>query len=499
MKKGIANMNQHPKWYSWLISLIIGIAVSLRLVVYFQNRALFLDEANVCMDIISKDYFGLFQIYESGQQMPPFVAIFIKSFSLALGNNEYALRLFSLIIGLASVFLFFILSKKFIKTTFGLLFTNWLFATSYLLIQYATEAKQYGTDVFITMLLILLATRNPEKEFSLKSIIAWMTLGTVAVWFSMPSIFVLASIGFYWLLHQKDVIKNKPAKVLPIIIIGSSWLLSFGLYYYILLAPGLNQGSLISYHEPYFLPIFPTDLASLNQWISIQFEILRSTIGKTGVAIALGIILFLSGWYVCFKDNWKKGSLLLIPILLAWLASGLGKYSLIPRLALFYLPISLLIMGYAIDGIYEWGKSYVRWILGILLILVASNQDGFDMFWKPLTIDEIKPVLEHMSTHAAQDDLIYIHFEGIAAFKFYTQYHDDKNTRFNLAEKPTIYTRWDTKHPDIPQPHPKRVWLLFAHTEDKPKARLIQKFLPTYDKKEQIESVRASCVLLEKK
>ncbi|MGK0389390.1 MAG: hypothetical protein ACI94Y_002130 [Maribacter sp.] len=492
-------MNHLPKWYSWLISLVLGIAVSLRLVVYFQNRALFLDEANVCMDIISKDYFGLFQIYESGQQMPPFVAIFIKSFSLALGNNEYTLRLFSLIIGLSSVYLFFILSKKFIKTIFGLLFTNWIFATSYLLIQYATEAKQYGTDVFITMLLILLATRNPEKEFSTKNMIGWMTLGAVAVWFCMPSIFVLAGVGFYWLLHQKNLIKHQPQKVLPIIIIGSSWLINFGLYYYILLSPALSQDSLVSYHEPYFLPIFPTDLASLDKWTSIQFEILRSTIGKTGIAVAAGIILFLSGWYFCFKDNWKKGILLLAPILLAWLASGLDKYSLIPRLALFYLPISLLIMGYAIDGIYQWGKSYIRWILGILLILVASHQDGFDMFWKPLTIDEIKPILEHISENANKNDLIYIHFEGIAAFEFYTKYHDDKDSRFNLSENPAIYTRWDTKHPALIQPYPKRVWLLFAHTEEKPKAKMTQKFLLLYDKKEQIESVRASCILLEKK
>jgi hypothetical protein len=75
-------MNHLPKWYSWLILLILGIAVSLRLVVYFQNRALFIDEANVCMDIISKDYFELFQVYESGQQIPPFVAIFIKFFGM---------------------------------------------------------------------------------------------------------------------------------------------------------------------------------------------------------------------------------------------------------------------------------------------------------------------------------------------------------------------------------------------------------------------------------
>lgn len=489
----------NKKWYKWLISLILGIAVSLRLVVYFQNRALFIDEANVCMNIISKNYFGLFQPYEFDQYMPPLIAVFIKSFSLALGNNEYALRLFPLIIGLGSVYLFFLLSKQFIKTTFGLLFTNWIFATSYLLIQYATEAKQYGIDVFVTMLLILLIAKNPARDFSIKNTIGWAVLGAVIVWFSMPSIFVLAAIGFYWLLHKKDIIKDQPTKALPIIIIGMVWLFSFGLYYYVLLAPGLNQDSLVNYHEPYFLPIFPTDLASLDKWIAIQFEILRATIGKTAVSIVVGIILFLSGWYFCFKDNWQKGVLLLSPILLVWLASGLGKYSLIPRLALFYLPISLLAMGYAIDNIYESGKSYVRWILGIVLILVASNQDGFNMYWQPLTIDEIKPVLEYMSENAAKEDLIYIHFEGIAAFKFYTQYHDDKNTRFNLSDNPVVYTKWSTKHPELPQPYPQLIWLLFAHTGEKPKARMIQEFLESYEIKDEIKSVRASGLLLKKR
>lgn len=488
-----------PEYHRFLLYPILLVGIGLRIVVYLQNRSLFLDEANVSLDIVNKSYLDLFRPFESGQLIPPLFASCIKFCTECFGNNEFALRLFPLIISMVSLALFYHTSKKVIEDKVSLIFVNWLFASSGLLIKYATEVKQYGFDVLMTIILISAALEIDEKPFSKKDCLLWISLGMILIWFSMPTIFILSGIGFYMLFKKQSIIQSSFKNIFPILLIGASWLSSFGLYYFSILYKGLSTDSLLSYHQEYFLPFIPTDISSLNQWLFIQHEILRTTIGVTGLAIGSGVLFLFIGIFVSFKKDWKKAILFTSPIIITWIVSSLGKYSMLPRLALFYLPLSILIIGIGIEAISSKAKQFYKYPLILLLIIVASHQTAYKYFWKSFHYEEIKPVLDFLKVSSTLEDIIYVHWEGAPAYEFYTRKHDDKDSRFKIVSHKTILTQWDSNHPELKEPIPQNIWLVFSHSNATTKSKVLDKFSPMYKEIKDMQSLRASCIYLEKK
>ena len=72
------------------------------------------------------------------------------------GPNEYALRLFPLLCGLASLFLFYYLAKKCLNRK-AVPIAIALFAILLPLIYYSSEAKQYSSDVAVALCLLAVA------------------------------------------------------------------------------------------------------------------------------------------------------------------------------------------------------------------------------------------------------------------------------------------------------------------------------------------------------
>ena len=82
-----------------------------------------------------------------------------------LGKNEYALRLFPLIAGIASIFLFWKLSERVLHKAvvpIAMLF----FVSSRSLLYYSCEVKPYSTDVFFTLVILLFAINSMSEKRS---------------------------------------------------------------------------------------------------------------------------------------------------------------------------------------------------------------------------------------------------------------------------------------------------------------------------------------------
>lgn len=486
------------KWYQFLIGMIISIGVALRLKVYLDCRALFLDESNVARNIIEKNYLDFFIPLDYDQFVPPFLSVLIKLSTDIFGANEYALRLFPLLFGVASLFLFYHVSGKVVKNRISLLFINWVFASSYLLIQYASETKQYGVDVFVSLLLFNFALSINQEKTSTKEIVYWSLIGAFLIWCSMPSIFILTGIGIYFLLQKRTQIIQTPKRIIPFVGMGGIWLLSFFIYFYCILSQGIGSEAQQNYHSIYFLPIIPIDMESLNQWFSIQGNILNSTIGKTGIAMVGGLLFLILGWVHLFREKWKLALLFFIPIFLVSVASGLGKYSLLPRLALFYMPLHLVVMALGLDWILEKKMKWLNYGLVVLLIIIASHQWGYRMFWEKLEYEEVKPVLAYMAEHIEKNETIYVHHAAVPAFDFYTQLHDDKDSKYLLRNNPTILTEWNTVHPKLNN-FPSSIWLFFSHASEDFKVPVTNTFLSHYEIEKEESSKRAHAILLVKK
>ncbi|HKY55202.1 MAG TPA: glycosyltransferase family 39 protein, partial [Anaerolineales bacterium] len=134
-----------------ITGLILLAGFVLRLRQYLIGRSLWLDEAMLALNIVDRGFGDLFKPLDYDQGAPIGFMLIEKTFSLILGRNEFSLRLFPFLVGLISLWLFYLLLKHFTHGT-GLWVGLALFAFNPRLIYYSSEVKQYIVDVTITIL-----------------------------------------------------------------------------------------------------------------------------------------------------------------------------------------------------------------------------------------------------------------------------------------------------------------------------------------------------------
>ena len=458
-----------------LILSLLLVGGLVRIVSYFQNRSLFMDEANLARNFVEKSFAELFQTLEYGQYSPPLFSCIEKMNLWCLGIHEYALRLFPLLAGVLMLILFYRLLTYFIQEPLIQWFPVFVISLSPFFIRYSTEVKQYSTDGMIALLLVILAIQEGKNlvekpQFSQQQFWKWAIIGGLAIWWSMASVFVLAGIGIYFL--SLSYFLSAPSFSTALVRFSGLflvWLISFGSYFWLLLRQDIQQDHLQAYHQNWFPPFFPLSIEELKGWWMIFRSFLKTAIGYTGLAIFLGIVGLIAGGLFCIKMKNTKAILLFVPIISCWVAASFHFYSLIPRLILFLIPFLLIIIGIGLQWIFRqlpfWGKL----ILIGLLLMVASLQKGYEDFWKPYRVAAIKPLLKHLSQHYQKEDLLYVDNEAVAAFYFYAQLHQD----YRQLPLPTaiIYAKWN-EQPNadklaIHQSSHRRVWLLYAHLMSK--------------------------------
>ncbi|MFC1649108.1 glycosyltransferase family 39 protein [Patescibacteria group bacterium] len=141
------------------ILIIISVATILRLISI--NQSLWLDEGSTALvtQINLGDYFGKFA---PGDFHPPLYYLTLKYWSAIGGQSETALRLPSLILGVLSVYVVYLIGKTFDRRT-GLL-SSLFVATSGLHIYYSQEARMYMMASFFVTLSVYFFVRTFKKH-----------------------------------------------------------------------------------------------------------------------------------------------------------------------------------------------------------------------------------------------------------------------------------------------------------------------------------------------
>jgi hypothetical protein len=80
-----------------LILAFIAIGVLLRMAMYFHNRNLIIDEANIVRNLAERDFAGLTLPLKYEQYAPPVFLWIEKLASLLFGYGEKAMRLYPLL------------------------------------------------------------------------------------------------------------------------------------------------------------------------------------------------------------------------------------------------------------------------------------------------------------------------------------------------------------------------------------------------------------------
>lgn len=134
-----------------MIWLILILAAVLRLILI--NQSLWLDEAIQVLAVENNGYLSLITQYSLGDFHPPLYHLILKFWTGIFGISEVATRSLSVLVGVATVFVIFLIGKEIKNEKFGLIAGLFL-ATAPLHIYYSQEARMYATAAFFIVVLI---------------------------------------------------------------------------------------------------------------------------------------------------------------------------------------------------------------------------------------------------------------------------------------------------------------------------------------------------------
>ena len=446
-------------------ALILLAGFLLRLRQYLTGRSLWLDEAMLALNIVNRNFGDLFQPLDYDQGAPIGFMLVEKTFSLIFGRNEFSLRLFPFLIGLASLWLFYLLLKRSTSGA-GFWVALTLFAFNPRLIYYSSEVKQYILDVAVTIGL-LLVTMPLFQQASRKAFAILTFAGLLALWFSHPALFVLAGIGlalFISYFQQRDFLNLRFT-----IGMGILWLVNLAFLYSLTLSDLRNNSYMHAYWQGAFAPM---PLRSDWSWYLTAFQ--KNMDAQFGISYAIGLIfiLMLAGWGVLFTQKRAFAITLAGIVFFTLLASSLGLYPVLERMGLFLVPIGVLLMGKSLEIPAQRLRTYpiasTIFVLALSgIVLYSPFTRVLEQFITPKYFEHIRPTMEFLQASWKEDDSIYVSNGAAPAFEYYAPIYGLQdifyisNPREDYQDPGAILKQIKTF-----QGH-ERVWVLIAHVYEK--------------------------------
>jgi hypothetical protein len=383
-----------------------------------------------------------------------------------LGKHEFALRLFPLLAGLISLWLFYRLLTR-VTYGIGLLIPLALFAFNPRLVYYSSEVKQYIVDVTVTILLLLLAapafSASPRKQD-----FAWLTLaGLLALWFSHPALFVLAGIGLALVVI---ILQRRDYSSFPLVIgMGIVWLISI-VFLYVLILKDLSQNA---YMREYWLGAFaPMPLWSDWTWFATSIPTnIRLQFGMP-YAPLLVFLIMLIGWIVLWFHQQEYALIFVFLGLVTLIASALQFYPLMERMILFLVPVGLILIGKALEAIHLRlqdnsfaGVLAISLLAGYLLFgsFVASIQN----FIAPKYFEHIRPTMGHLRDTWKDGDALFVSNGALPAFRFYAPFYGLEAIPYEYGRREDYKAIENIASQLMTLDGEPRAWILFSHVNER--------------------------------
>ena len=375
---------------------LIGIGCALRLAQYLSNRSVSLDESYLALNVIDKSLGDLFGTLDFNQAAPVGFLTLQRLVGVTLGFDERALRLVPLVASVVALLAFWPLARATLDRGAALLALA-AFAVMDPLIFYGSIGKQYSVDVAATVVLLLLAVRLDVRRD--RGAAAWLAVGgVVAPWLSLPSIFVLATIGGVGLAHA--LVRHSRPAALRWAACSLFWATSFGAHYLIVRENvGRIRDAFLADEDAYLgaseslstsgVADAVRDLLDRAQYLvglehtssgepAVTAEVLGLRIQDLLIVWLLALALL--GLVVLARRTPARAALVVGPGLLVGLASAVGAYPLVGRTLLFTIPLVCLVLGggaFALAGAGSRGWSNRVAVLGAValtpLLLVPAQ------------------------------------------------------------------------------------------------------------------------------
>ncbi|NOY17523.1 MAG: hypothetical protein GXP23_11485 [Gammaproteobacteria bacterium] len=486
--------------YRYWVFFLLTLGVFLRTLHYIGDRSLWMDEAKLALNFVQFPTWSIFHPLLNNQIAPVGFLLIEKLVVGWFGVGEMALRFYPFVAGVASVFLIYKLANRIFGIWIGLMALG-IFAISHWAIYYAAEVKQYSSDMMVALILYIAAAYALEKWNTTR----WVVLtaaGIVGVWLSHPATFILAGIGIS--IGVQSIAHKQWNDVARLAISAIIWFGAFavGLYATATIGSGATAAGSATFSHmtevawtSTFAPFPPMSLSDTRWYWAAFFRVFNHPLGFATQGLAA--FLFLAGIVHLWARNCLWLGFLVLPMLVALLASALHLYPFSSRLLIFLVPGTIIIIAAGIETLRQlaWDKCRPIWFLAIAVLLLQPAWEAFSNATHKIPYDRenIRAVLEYINQTKAPDDWIYVYARAGSAFRYYRQRFAFPES--HIIQGNSIRASWDAYLGDVNRIRCfKRVWLVFSHIETT-KAGVDEEryLLHSLDKiGEQLDTIKAS-------
>jgi Dolichyl-phosphate-mannose-protein mannosyltransferase len=314
-------------------AILVGAAV--RAWAVSQRGSLWLDEAALALNVLTRSLGGLAHPLDWGQAAPVGFLWVERLMAAHADVPDRWLRLVPLCAGIALPWVLWQLGRRVVGTGAGALAAVTA-AGSLLALRYSTEAKPYASDAVVAAALLWLSCeviRLPEE------MARWWALAVAAVIaaaISIPSVFVIAAVVAA--IASDAAARRAPGArrvALPALATAAALFTTFWLLAY---RHGASSPHLRDYWAPVMLDLTAGD--RVVRVIRVLMELTWIPLRWTGslLGTAAGTALWVGGVAFVARRNRSDAVLLAGPVAFAAAASVLGAYPLSDRLAFFAVP-----------------------------------------------------------------------------------------------------------------------------------------------------------------
>ena len=380
----------------------------LRLRQYLAHRALWFDELQLSLNIIHRSYGGLLHPLDSNQGAPVGWLWAEKAVIEHFGNSEMSLRFLPLVLSLGALALFFMLVQRWLVGIAQILACA-LFAFSPVLIDYAAQVKQYGTDVFFVLLVVVLTTRVDDRPTK-TSIALWALLSIIAMWCSHAAAIALAACALVLTVRLVRRFRNTADGKQTLAFVfaaGIAFAVSFGTEYVVNLRAIANNQVLVSYWQR-GTPPKPFGFGSDAAWLWRASSFLMTNPLRLALP-RLALVLFVAG-IVLFVVRRGTGALIVVaPFVAAVLLALAGKYPLHERLALYLAPCVFIGLA-ALADLHRarLAPFAIAALVAVLFVAARPMEQAASVVWRPSDITDSRGPFKFVAAHWRKGDALYI-------------------------------------------------------------------------------------------
>lgn len=431
--------------YIFLVVFFLILGFIFRLKAFLFSRPLWLDECYIFDNIFSKSFFSYFSPLLHYQSAPPLFLMLEKISVKFFGIGEKSLRLIPFLCSVISLPIFYIFSKKFLKSPLALILANVLFAMNVHCIFYAQELKQYSSDVLCFMVLFLILNKITSENLNIKNTTIYCAVTTTFPLLSIPSYFLISAWFFREILKR---VKNYKYLIKLIIIQFPMIIISY-FYYTSTLHPQRRHILKIStkFWQQGFLSADVTNNLVIIKKLLLYYFTPCSFYVALFILLLIGILLML----IRYKN--KENAFLINSILVVGAASFFHLYPLHERIALYLIPTVIILVSKGLDFVSK-DKKLISAVVLLNFIVAFHNYDFnylhkcyktdiwsyYSNLWfyhfEKNTYPKFKETFDLLkNNYNPYQDIIVINTMSKAEYKYYKTYYD-------FYPQKEIYTTW---------------------------------------------------------